>query len=217
VPHDLSATEEAKRVPDARTLLQALRNDQSQNFSYIMTGDESWFYYNYESPTVFARARDEVVPRVSPTIGSKKVMITIFFTANRLMRLVYLPQGQKCNKEHFINEILEGINDECNHDTGYRVTKTLKIHMDNCRVHNAMEASQAIGRIKIKRLAHPPYSPDLSPCDFWFFGWAKTALQNRRCTDVVKNIVTRPFFDPIVGDTLGTTSSRARANIVGHS
>jgi histone-lysine N-methyltransferase SETMAR len=36
--------------------------------------------------------------------------------------------------------------------------------------------------MKIERLAHPPYSPDLSPCDFWFFGSAKTALQNRRFT-----------------------------------
>jgi hypothetical protein len=30
-------------------------------------------------------------------------------------------------------------------------------------------------------------------------------------------IVTITFFNPIVGDTLGITSSRARANIVGES
>jgi hypothetical protein len=102
-----------------------------------MTEDESWFYYNYKSPTTFARARDEVGPRVSPMIASTKVMVTIFFTANRLLKLVYLPQGQKYNKEYFISEILEGINEECNHVTGYRVTKMMTIHMDNCRVHNS--------------------------------------------------------------------------------
>jgi hypothetical protein len=133
----LSATDRANQVVDARTLFQALRNDQSQNFSHIMTGDETWFYYNYEPPTIFARARDEVVPRVSPTIGSKKVIVTIFFTANRLVTLVYLPRGQKYNKEYFINEILEGINQQCNHGTRYRVTKTMKIHMDKCRVHDS--------------------------------------------------------------------------------
>jgi hypothetical protein len=37
-------------------------------------------------------------------------MIMIFFTENRLARLVYWPQGQKYNKEYLINEILEGIN-----------------------------------------------------------------------------------------------------------
>jgi hypothetical protein len=41
VPHELSAREKAKRVVDPRMLSQALRNDQSQNFSHIMTGDES--------------------------------------------------------------------------------------------------------------------------------------------------------------------------------
>jgi hypothetical protein len=46
-----------------------------------------------------------------------------------------------------------------------------------------VETLQAIGRMKIERLAHPPYSPNLSPCDFCFFGLAKTALQNRRFAD----------------------------------
>jgi histone-lysine N-methyltransferase SETMAR len=179
VPYDLSDPDKPKRVADARLLWQAPRNDQSQNSSHIMTGDESWFYYNDESSTVFTRARDEVVPRVSSTICSKKVMVTIFFTVIRLLRLPHLPQGQKCHKEYFMNEILEGINQECNQGTGHRVTKTMTIQMDRCRVHNALETSQVIGRMKIERLAHPPYSPDLSPCHFSFFGPAKTALQNR--------------------------------------
>jgi hypothetical protein len=78
VPHDRTARDKAKRVFDALMLLQPLRNDQSQNFSHSVTGDESWFYYNYDSPTMFAYARDKLVPGVSPTIGLKKVMITIF-------------------------------------------------------------------------------------------------------------------------------------------
>jgi hypothetical protein len=87
VPHDFTAADKAKRVIDARILLQALRNDQSQNFSHNMTGDESCFQYTYESPAIFARARDEVVPRVSPPIDSKKMTIAIFFTADRLLTL----------------------------------------------------------------------------------------------------------------------------------
>jgi hypothetical protein len=40
-----------------------------------------------------------------------------------LIKLVYLPEGQKYNKEYFINAILEGINEECNHGVGYRHRK----------------------------------------------------------------------------------------------
>jgi hypothetical protein len=46
-----------------------------------------------------------------------------------------------------------------------------------------METLQAVGRIKIERLAHPSYSPALSLGDFWVFGWAKTTLQNRIFAD----------------------------------
>jgi hypothetical protein len=30
---------------------------------------------------------------------------------------------------------------------------------------------------------HPVYFPDLSPCDFWFFGYAKEQLTNQLITD----------------------------------
>jgi hypothetical protein len=41
VPHDLSAIVKAKPVIDVRMLFHALRNNQSQNFWHVMTGEES--------------------------------------------------------------------------------------------------------------------------------------------------------------------------------
>jgi hypothetical protein len=43
VLHELSVVNKAKRVADGRRLLQALRNEQSQNFAHIMTEQKSWF------------------------------------------------------------------------------------------------------------------------------------------------------------------------------
>jgi hypothetical protein len=166
VPHELSPANKAKRVDDAKLLLPEMQRDSARRFAYIMTGDERWFHYAYDSPAMFASERVEVVPRVSQTIASKKAMITIFFTGNRLARLVYLTQGQKYNKEYFINEILEGINRGLNGGAGTRTTKTLKIHMDNCQVRNALDTADKLRSMKLTRLPHPPYSPDFSPCDF---------------------------------------------------
>jgi hypothetical protein len=64
-------------------------------------------------------------------------MVALFITANRFLKLAYLPQGQKYNKEYFINEKLKGIDQECNYGTGYMVTKVMTIHMDDCRGRNA--------------------------------------------------------------------------------
>jgi hypothetical protein len=44
--------------------------------------------------------------------------------------------------EYFVNEIFEGINEECNPGVGYRMANTMKIHMDNSRVHNALETAE---------------------------------------------------------------------------
>jgi histone-lysine N-methyltransferase SETMAR len=33
--------------------------------------------------------------------------------------------------------------------------------------------------VKIERLPHPAYSPDLSPCDFWLFGMLKGNMKDR--------------------------------------
>jgi hypothetical protein len=73
-------------------------------------------------------------------------MVTIFITANRLLKLASLPQGQKYNKEYCINEKLKGINQERNHGTRYRVTKVMTIHTDNCRGYTAWKHSRQFGK-----------------------------------------------------------------------
>jgi hypothetical protein len=110
-------------------------------------------------------------------IGNKKVMITISLTGMRLIVLHCLSRGRKYNKEYFTNLILEDINETCNHGHGQRVTKDMLIHMDNWKVHNYQESSCKIQCMRLTRLPHPAYSPDLSPCDFWFFGYAKNSFR----------------------------------------
>jgi hypothetical protein len=94
VPYELNSANKGQRVTKSKILLTALLTDASENFAHIVTGDESWFSYNYQPSALFAHDRPEIVPRVSRTIASKKSMITIFFTGNRLIKLAYFPGGQ---------------------------------------------------------------------------------------------------------------------------
>jgi hypothetical protein len=50
--------------------------------------------------------------------------------------------------------------------------------MDNARIRAARDCIAEIQRLKMTRLPEPAYSPDLSPCDFWFFGFAQQAIQD---------------------------------------
>jgi transposase len=51
--------------------------------------------------------------------------------------------------------------------------------MDNARVHAAGDCIAKIQRLKMTRLPQPAYSPDLNPCDFWLFRFAKQVIQDK--------------------------------------
>ena len=42
-------------------------------------------------------------------------------------------------------------------------------HQDNAPVHNSILVTDYLTKMGIKTVLHPPYSPDLAPCDFWLF------------------------------------------------
>jgi hypothetical protein len=104
-------------------------------------------------------------------------MVT-FFGGTPLMCLDYLPQGQKCNKLYFKDMILHQTDQGINRGRGQSRAKSVRIHMDNARVHAAGNCISEIQRLKMTRLPQPACSPDLSPCDFWFFGFAKQVIQD---------------------------------------
>ena len=43
------------------------------------------------------------------------------------------------------------------------------MHQDNTPVHNSILVIDYLTKMGIKIVRHPPYSPDLAPCDFWLF------------------------------------------------
>ncbi|EFN74649.1 Histone-lysine N-methyltransferase SETMAR, partial [Camponotus floridanus] len=75
---------------------------------------------------------------------------------------------------------------------------------DNARPHTAALTREKLNKIYWSTLEHPPYSPDLSPCDYHMFGPLKEELGGHRFDDdegvetFVRNwLQTRPdsFFD----------------------
>jgi histone-lysine N-methyltransferase SETMAR len=50
--------------------------------------------------------------------------------------------------------------------------------MDNCICHNGRKVTDELENLKLDRVAHAPYSRDMSPCDFWLFGMLKQKIQD---------------------------------------
>jgi hypothetical protein len=56
-------------------LLRVLEAMQRIYFHHIITGDESWFYLEYQHASQWSVSRDEVPQRVDLTIGTAKFML----------------------------------------------------------------------------------------------------------------------------------------------
>ena len=51
------------------------------------------------------------------------------------------------------------------------------IHMDNAKPHRAKVVRKKILDLGFLEMPQPPYSPDISPSDFWLFGKLKRELR----------------------------------------
>jgi transposase len=51
--------------------------------------------------------------------------------------------------------------------------------MENSMWHNDAKIIEKLEKRHIARGSHPPYSPDLSPCDFWLFGTLKQKMKKQ--------------------------------------
>jgi hypothetical protein len=55
--------------------------------------------------------------------------------------------------------------------------QTLLLHRDNIPSHISVLTHQFLAKNKIGVIPHPPYSPDLAPCDFFLFPKLKLKLK----------------------------------------
>jgi hypothetical protein len=77
--YDQRSDSETKFHVDTSVELLALLDQYSElQFERIATGDEPWVSYVIESDSIFARRREEMIPKFRPGISIKKVMIPVF-------------------------------------------------------------------------------------------------------------------------------------------
>jgi hypothetical protein len=116
--------------------LTLLRGQTPFSFSRIMTGDESWSLHLFQSDHMFAASRDEVIPRKRPTIGTRKVMVTIFFRSAKLISLQALPPRARFTQEYCIHTIRPDIV----HERGQIFRRVHRgdffVHLDNSMCHD---------------------------------------------------------------------------------
>jgi hypothetical protein len=106
-------------------------------------------------------------------------MITMFFTARKLIVLDVIPKGWKYNQLSFVDDKVRGLKRGKMSFGRHKPGSTFCVHMDNSMCHHRAHITSEFQKHHLARMPHPPYSPDISPCDFWLLGMVKGIRNDR--------------------------------------
>ena len=169
MPYDITDTQKKKRL-DICDFLCRLHCHTPRVFRHAITLDESWVYV-YD-PELKQQSKEwmmkaEARPQKPRRTISNKVMIIILMHRDLSTTNSYnspsLTQG-------VFRAIFQRFNDthQCCRPRS-TVGGCKFIHMDNAPSHNATLSLQFVRGLGWTCLPHPPYSPDLTSNDFWFY------------------------------------------------
>ena len=170
LPHELNDIQMQNRVIQSNELFNILEKSKHTAYRNIITGDESLFLYQYHPKGKWCVESEERPEFADDQTCHQKIMVTIIWGVWGFYIVDCLISGISFNSsyfmEHILNQLIEKKNEIWPNSTG----KKIWLHLDNCKVHNSKLIMQKINQSPFKRAAHPPYSPDLAPSDFYLFG-----------------------------------------------
>lgn len=183
VPRLLTIDQKTQRVDDATAGLALMRSNRADFLRRFITMDETWVHYHTpESKRQSAEwlERHEIRPkRPKDQRSAGKVLASIFWDAHGIIFIDYLQKGTTVTGEYYA-ALLDKLNDEIKHKRPHLAKKKVLYHQDNAPSHTSLKAMAKLDQLRFQLVAHPPYSPDLAPSDYYLFPNLKRWLQGKR-------------------------------------
>lgn len=184
VPHVLTDDQKRQRVLCAQKLLNMFEPNGHKHLADVITGDETWIYF-YGIPNkrknMMWLAEDEPRPIVaSKGFQSRKRLFTIFFNHEGPVLVDILPEKMTLTGTYYRQNILPGVIQEIEQKRPTTGVKDVLLLHDNASPHKSKVVKKYLEDQQLQVLPHPPYSPDLAPCDFWLFPTLKDRLAGRK-------------------------------------
>jgi hypothetical protein len=186
VPRLLTAEQKDDHMSICTDLHDRAQNDP--NFmSSVNTGDKCWIYsYDPETKQMSSQWSTASSPRPKKARQVKSMLIA-FFDIDGLVHHEYVPRGQTVNKE-FYKTVLQHLHDAVHrHRPEKWCSSNWILHHCNAPAHRAVTTNEFLAKHNLSLLPHPPYSPDLAPCNFFLFPQLKKTMKGRR-SDYVEKI-----------------------------
>jgi len=121
-----------------------------------------------------------------------KTMLLCFCDSKGIIHHEFVPEWQNVTRSFYLS-VLEGLWKRIRRvRPEYTAPRSWILLHDNAPVHRAVAVQEFLARKQVCVLNHPPYSPDLSTCDYFLFPKLKIPLKGRLFEDVqdIKRAVT---------------------------
>jgi histone-lysine N-methyltransferase SETMAR len=160
-----------------------LKRNPQDFWRRFVTVDEIWIHhYTLESKQQSKKwiAPGECAPKKAKTVLSAgKVMATVFWDSQGIIFIDYLQKGQIVTEVYY-STLLNCLYEELQTKRPRLARKKVIFHHDNAPTHTSTVAMAKLHELRFELLPHPPYSPDLAPCDFFLFPNLKIWLGGKK-------------------------------------
>ena len=150
----------------------------------IVTGDETWIYHF--QPDFKAKNKVWVSSEGDrPVIAgrcktSNRMLYAIFFGSKGPVLHIPVLKGSSVIGKFYRESVLTQLVDFYQKRRLRTGVRSIKLLHDNAPAHKSATVQEYLKESWLDVLDHPPYSPDLSPCDFYLFPRLNEMLAGHR-------------------------------------
>ena len=186
IPHILTNAQKDARVEFCQFLIHrtGMRTPIISDAVRSLQGDET-FFYHFDVET--KRSSAQWVPKggdrpvkARRSRSQGKRMFAAFFDSQGVIANIKLEGQATVTARWYIKICLPEVIESIKRRRPRSGLRGLKLHHDNAPAHAAILTREFLHEKSLPTLPHPPYSPDLSPCDFWLLPKLKEQLKGRR-------------------------------------
>ena len=190
-PHLLTPIQKAKRLEISKELLKILTSLTPKQKMKLVTLDESWFYLTCYSDGIWTDGSER--PQIPKRqISDEKFMFLTAFSTAVLIMIEMLPPKTNFNSNYMCSTILPQLKLNAQRIPNVSKQILVRLHFENARPHVSKMTTSKINTLRMKKLPQPPFSPDISPNDFFLYGYVKNELKGKHHTSsdsLLKSIV----------------------------
>jgi len=177
----LTQDQKDSRVAICQELKETVKNDPMLLLNVII-GDESIVYaYDPETKLQSSQWKSPGSPRPKKTHMQKSKLKTLicFFDQEGIVHWEFVPPGMTVNADFYCDVLRRLCENVWRKRPQKLQNQNLIIRRDNALAHRSFKVSQFLTKNNMTVIPHPPYSPDLAPCDFFLSPKLRLQMKGR--------------------------------------